>query len=132
MKPRKVPPRARNAVDSVVAALVRSTDMVPSTTQNPCCTPDTSATSTAAASASDPRRAFSIQTERILACLASTPIAPDSAASRRSVASPSGGAPYQLRRRAATVSGSARRVAIRASATTARTATAMACSWNAR
>ncbi len=75
-KPATVPPSARSAVDSVDAALVRSTDSVPSTTQNPCCTPDRSATRTAAARASDPRRLFRIQTERKLACRTRTPIAP--------------------------------------------------------
>ena len=76
---------------------------------------------TAAARASDPRRLFRNQTERKLACLVRTPIAPDSEAARRSAMVPSGCAPYQPRRRAAIVSGSARRVAIRASATRFRT-----------
>ena len=109
------------------AALVLSTDRVPSTTQNPCCTPDRSATRTAAARASEPRRLFRNQTERKLACLTRTPIAPERAATRRSAIVPSGCAPYQPRRRAAIVSGSARRVAISASATMARTAMAIAC-----
>ena len=74
-KPITVPPSARSAVDSVDAALVRSTDRVPSTTQNPCWTPDTSATRTAAARASDARRLFRNQTERMLACRVSTPSA---------------------------------------------------------
>ena len=126
-KPTTVPPSARSAVDSVDDALVRSTDRVPSTTQNPCWTPDRSATRTAAARASEPRRLFRNQTERKLACLTRTPIAPEIAATRRSAIVPSGWAPYQPRRRAAIVSGSARRVAIRASATTARTARAIAC-----
>ena len=37
MKPTAVPPTARNAVAPVPKALDRSTDKVPSTTQNPCC-----------------------------------------------------------------------------------------------
>jgi hypothetical protein len=121
-KPITVPPSARSAVDSVEAAFVRSTDRVPSTTQNPCWTPDTSATRTAAARASDPRRLFRNQTERKLACLAMTPIAPDRAATRRSATVPSGWTPYQPRRRAAIVPGSARLVATRVSATRDRTA----------
>ena len=35
-KPTTVPASARHAVDPVAAALVRSTDSVPSTTQKPC------------------------------------------------------------------------------------------------
>jgi len=130
-KPSTVPPSARSAVDSVDAALVRSTDRVPSTTQKPCWTEDRSATSTAAARASDPRRLFRNQTERKLACLIRTPIAPEIEAARRSAAVPSGWAPYQPRRRAAIVSGSARRVAIRASATMFRTTRAIASAWKA-
>jgi hypothetical protein len=83
-KPITVPPSARSEVDPVDAALVRSTDKVPSITQNPCCTPVWSATRTAAASASDPRRLLRNQTERELTCLAMTRIAPGSAAARRS------------------------------------------------
>ena len=130
-KPSMVPPSARSAVDSVDAALVRSTDRVPRTTQNPCWTPDMSATRTAAASASDPRRLFRNQTERKLACLVRTPIAPAIEAARRSATVPSGWTPYQPRRRAAIVSGSARRVAIRASATMFLTTRAIACAWKA-
>jgi len=78
------------------------------------------------ASASDPRRLFRNHTERTLACLARTPIAPDRAATRRSAIVPSGWAPYQPRRRAAIVSGSARLVATRVSATMDRTATEIA------
>ena len=126
-----MPPSARSAVDSVDAALVRSTDRVPSTTQNPCCTPDTSATRTAAARASDPRRLFRNQTERKLACRTRTPIAPGIEATRRSAIVPSGWAPYQPRRRAAIVSGSARRVAIWASATTFRHASVITWAWKA-
>src|SRR6516164_8435693 len=48
-KPTAVPSSARIAVDPVDAAVVRSTDSVPSATQNPCCTPLTEATATAAA-----------------------------------------------------------------------------------
>ena len=66
--PTTVPARARHAVAPVEAALVRSTDSVPSTTQNPCCSPDTSAMATAAASATAPRSELRNQTERIVAC----------------------------------------------------------------
>ena len=110
---------------------MRSTDSVPSTTQNPCCTPDTSATRTAAARASDPRRLFRNQTERKLACLTRTPIAPETEATRRSAIVPSGWAPYQPRRRAAIVSGSACRVAIWTSARMFRMASVMTCAWKA-
>ena len=67
--PTAVPASARHAVDPVAAALVRSTDSVPSTTQNPCWTPLRSATATATASATEPRRALRNHTERKLACL---------------------------------------------------------------
>ena len=52
-------------------------------------------------------------------------------AARRSAIGPSGWAPYQPRRWAAIVSGSARRVAISASATTVPTTTAIACACTA-
>ncbi len=61
-------PSARSAVDPVEAAFVRSTDSVPSTTQNPCWTLLRSAIATAAANASAPRRLLMNQTERRLAC----------------------------------------------------------------
>ena len=76
MNPTTVPASARHAVAPVDAALVRSTDSVPSTTQNPCCTPERSATATAAASASAPRKLLRNHTERRLACLRTTTVAP--------------------------------------------------------
>jgi len=114
-KPITVPPSARSAVDPVDAALLRSTAKVPRTTQSPCWTPVRSATRTAAASASDPRRLFWNQTERKLACPAMTRMAPDSAAARRPAVVSCAWAPYQPRRRAAMVSVLARLVAISAS-----------------
>jgi hypothetical protein len=129
--PTAVPASARNAVDPVDAALVRNTDRVPSTTQNACCTPLRSAMATAAARPTAPRVAFRNHTERKLACLATIPITPEAAASRRSDGGPASWPPYQLRRWTAIVSGSARRVAMSASEAAVRTATAMACAWNA-
>src|SRR5215471_9877095 len=75
--PTTVPASARHAVAPVEAALVRSTDKVPSTTQNACCTPDRSATATAAARASAPRRELRNHTERTVACLVTTNVARD-------------------------------------------------------
>ena len=68
-KPIAVPASARSAVAPVDAAFVRSTESVPSTTQKPCWTLPTSATATAAASATAPRRLLMNQTERTLACV---------------------------------------------------------------
>ena len=124
--PTTVPASARQAIEPVEAALVRSTDSVPSTTQNPCWTPVRSATATAAASATAPRAAFRNHTDRRLACRATTPALPSSATHRDSGRTGAvSGTPYQLRRSAAIVSGSARRAAISASATALRAATAM-------
>ena len=73
--PTTVPASARHAVPPVDAALVRSTDSVPSTTQNACCTPETSATATAAARASAPRSELRNHTERTVACLVTSNVA---------------------------------------------------------
>ena len=67
-EPTTVPPRARSAVAPVAAALVRSTEIVPSTTEKPCCTLVTSATATATATASVARALFRNQTDRKEAC----------------------------------------------------------------
>lgn len=56
-KPMVVPPRARSAADPVVRAVVRSTDIAPSTTQKPCATSVTSAIVTAMASPDRPAHA---------------------------------------------------------------------------
>src|SRR6516165_7996205 len=126
MNPMTVPASARHAVAPVAAALVRSTDSVPSTTQNPCCTVARSATVTAAARASAPRKLFRNHTERTLACLVTTTVAPvrpgnllarggdppeslrawGACAAPHTPCAPAG--PYHWRRAAATVSGSAR------------------------
>ena len=130
--PTAVPTSARHAIDPVDEALVRSTDRVPSTTQKPCCTPVRSATATATASATEPRAALRNHTDRRLACRSST-VASSSSATRRDSGrgGPVSGWPYQLRRTAAIVSGSARRAAISASAAALRAATAMVWAWNA-
>ena len=65
--PIAVPINARSAVDPVEAAVVRSTERVPNTTQKPCWTSARSATATAAASATAPRRLLTNQAERRLA-----------------------------------------------------------------
>src|ERR1700744_6771447 len=65
--PTTVPPSARQAIEPVDAALVRSTDSVPSTTQNPCWTLERSAIATAAAIASAARMLLMNHTERTLA-----------------------------------------------------------------
>ena len=65
--PIAVPSSARSAVAPVAPALVRSTESVPRTTQKPCCTLVRSATATAAARASAPRRLLTNHTERRLA-----------------------------------------------------------------
>ena len=70
--PIAVPTSARSAVAPVATAFVRSTDNVPSTTQKPCWTLRQSATATAAAIASAPRRLLIIHTERTLAWLRAT------------------------------------------------------------
>src|ERR1700716_898644 len=95
--PTTVPSNARIAVAPVAAALVRNTDNVPSTTQNPCCTPVASATAMAAASATAPRTLLRNHTERRLACRETTLAAAVSRATLRSDSSTSG-APYQRRR----------------------------------
>src|SRR6516162_11478384 len=77
MNPTTVPASARHAVAPVAAALVRSTDSVPSTTQNPCCTLDRSATATAAARATAPRRLLVNHTERTVACLVTAAVVRD-------------------------------------------------------
>src|SRR6202012_1319835 len=87
-KPITVPASPRSAVDPVDTALVRSTDKAPSTTQSPCWTPLSSATRTAAARAGDPRRLLTNQTERKLACPATTRIAPETAVAFRSAVGP--------------------------------------------
>ena len=61
--PTAVPATARRAVAPVPSALVRSTESVPSTTQNPCETPVTSTTATASASPAAPRIALRNHTE---------------------------------------------------------------------
>src|SRR5215469_17488474 len=107
MNPATVPASARQAVAPVAAALVRSTDSVPSTTQNPCCTLERSATATAAARASAPRKLFRNHTERRLACLVTTTVAPVRPASRLvplPAAAGVAGCPYHWRRAPATVS----------------------------
>ena len=72
-------------------ALVRSTDSVPSTTQNPCWTVVRSATATAAASASAPRRLLMNHTERRLALRTASPAqARDRLATARSAGPASG------------------------------------------
>ena len=62
--PTAVPPTARSAVAPVPRALERSTDMVPSTTQNPWETLVSSTTVTAMARPTAPRTALRNQTER--------------------------------------------------------------------
>ncbi len=62
--PMAVPPTARSAVAPVPSAFERSTDIVPSTTQKPCCTFVISTTATASASPAAPRSALRNQTER--------------------------------------------------------------------
>ena len=84
--PIAVPVSARNAVAPVAAAFVRSTDRVPSTTQNPCWTLLRSATATAAASAIAPRRLFTSQTELRLASRRATAADRDT---RRGISEPS-------------------------------------------
>ncbi len=122
--PMAVPASARRAVDPVAAALVRSTDKVPRTTQKPCWTPLRSATATAMARATEPRRALRNQTDRMLACRAKNPVTLVSAGSppppSASLARPS-----QRRRSAAISSGLARPLAMSASRMAARAATAM-------
>src|SRR6185437_11132133 len=71
-KPAAVPATARSAVELVAAALVRSTDKVPSTTQNPCSTLVSRATATAPARANAPRALLRNQTDRLLASAASS------------------------------------------------------------
>ena len=61
--PTAVPATARSAVAPVPRALDRSTDSVPSTTQNPCSTSVTSTTATARARPAAPRTAFRNHTE---------------------------------------------------------------------
>ena len=106
----------------MAAALVRSTDSVPSTTQKPCCTSVRWATSTARASATAPRAALRNQTERMLACRAASPAAPARPPSFPAAAGPAW-LPYQLRRWAAMVSRSACPAAIMASAAAPRATT---------
>ena len=55
-KPTAVPATARSTRVPVVSALLRNTDIAPSTTQNPCCTGNTWVTATASASPSPVRR----------------------------------------------------------------------------
>src|SRR5712691_950115 len=69
-KPTAVPATARSAVEPVAAALVRSTDKVPSTTQNPCSTLVSRATATAPARAAAPRALLRNQTDRLVASAA--------------------------------------------------------------
>ena len=71
-KPITVPPIARSAVDPVVRAVVRSTDMAPSTTQKPWETSVISAIATAMASPRAPRTLFWNQTDRTVRCPVST------------------------------------------------------------
>src|SRR6516164_218644 len=97
-KPTAVPASARIAVDPVAAAVVRSTDTVPSATQNPCCTPLSEATATAAAIATAPRALFRNQTDRRLACLSRNPAAAASPGAYRGLVL--SGSPYQRRRSA--------------------------------
>ena len=62
--PKKVPISARSAVDPVVSAEERSTDIAASTTQNPWAISVTSASSTAKDRPSAPRTLFWNQTDR--------------------------------------------------------------------
>ena len=61
--PTNVPSRPRTAFWPVLSTLERSTDKVPSTTQNECCTPVTLAMNTARASATAARTLLCSQTE---------------------------------------------------------------------
>ena len=122
-KPTAVPSSARIAVDPVDAAVVRSTDSVPSATQKPCCTPLSEATATATAMATEPRALLRNQTDRRLAYLARNPAAPASPGACLRTA-PSG-SPYQRFRSASTSSGLALPEAISASASPAWAASAM-------
>ena len=63
-KPTTVPTTARTAVAPVPSAFERSTDSVPSTTQNPCCTSVASTVATARARATAPRTLLRNHTER--------------------------------------------------------------------
>src|SRR5207342_1974288 len=99
--PAAVPSRARMAVDPVAAALVRSTDKVPSTTQKPCCTLLRSATATATARATAPRTLLRNHTERMLVCGAASPTALARAGNFRLAGELPGRPPYQRRRSAA-------------------------------
>src|SRR5262249_53434854 len=125
-RPIAAPPRARTAVDSVEAALVRSTDSVPSTTQKPCCTLLRSATATATASATEPRTLLTNQTERTLAERRAAEASLDTL---RAARAPTPDPRYQRRRSAAIHSGSAFRDATSASAPIDRTATAIVWAW---
>jgi hypothetical protein len=53
--PTAVPARERSTVDPVASAFERSTERVPSTTQNPCCSSARWPTSTASERAAAPR-----------------------------------------------------------------------------
>ena len=140
--PTTVPASPRHAVDPVAEALVRSTDSVPRTTQNACCTPVASATATAAASAIAARSELRNQTERTDACrrtsvaavvTEATPGVRASAAAALAGAVP-GSAPgdsYQCRRAASIVSSDARWLTISASAATDRATTESACACTA-
>ncbi len=70
--PTSVPPSARRAVEPVVNAVVRSTDIAASTTQKPCAISVTSASSTAMDSPSPPRTLFWNHTDRRVMCPAAS------------------------------------------------------------
>ena len=128
--PTAVPVSARSAVEPVEAALVRSTDRVPSTTQNPCWTPERSATVTATAIASAPRRLLMNHTERRLAWRAATPAYLVTPARRRSSPGPRAWSPNQRVRAAITQSASSSPAASRLSAPITSAVTAIAWAWN--
>ena len=127
-----MPASALRAVAPVDAALVRSTDSVPSTTQKPCCTPVRSATAMAAARATAPRTLLRNHADRTLTCRSVTVAAAVSAAVLGSVAGASPVRPYHRRRRSPITSGSARRIAISASSAAWCVASARVRAWKDR
>ena len=114
----------------VAAALVRSTEIVPSTTQKPCCTLVTSAMATATATASAARALFRNQTDRKEACPLTSRRALSSATTRGPDEVAVSRPPRQRESSAETMAGVAWRVATRASVALLIAATATSRAWN--